>query len=85
MLAKTHNWDNVGSQILTKTNLVNMVKSFGRGVLKQRQVLNTLYKLVIEYKDQSVLQSLELMELLLNYGSNYIVLDYYFAFMIASH
>ena len=32
-----------------------------------------------------MLLSLELMELLLNYGSNYIVLDYYFAFMIASH
>ena len=62
-----------------------MIKMFGKSILKSRQVLNTFYKLVIALKDQSVLQCLDLMELLLNYGSNYIVLDYYFAFLIASH
>ena len=36
-------------------------------------------------KDHSALNALDLMELLLKYGDNYMVVDYYFAFLIVSH
>jgi len=36
-------------------------------------------------KDHSVQMALDLMDLLLKYGDNYMVLDYYFAFVVVAH
>ena len=34
MLCKSSNWDQVGSQILKRTSLVNTIKMFGKNALK---------------------------------------------------
>lgn len=51
--------------------------------LKQRNVINSFYRQVILLKDHSCLQTLELIETLIRYGDNQMVVDYAFAFFIA--
>lgn len=41
--------------------------------------------MVQQYKEVDVNATFELMELLLKYGQNYLSVDYYHAFMCASH
>jgi len=84
-LAKALSWESIGSQILKRVHLVNVIKIHGKQALKQRQVLNTFYKYVIMLKDHSATHALDLMELLLKYGENYMVVDYYFSFIIVAH
>jgi hypothetical protein len=36
-------------------------------------------------KDQNALAALDLIELLLKYGENYMAIDYYFAYLIVCH
>ncbi len=78
-------WDSIGSSILNRTNLVNLIKIHGRQVFKQRQVLNTFYRYVIQLKDVSAMNSLDLMEMLLKYGDNMMAVDYFLSFIIVAH
>ena len=84
-LAKALIWDSIGSSILNRSNLVSIIKINGRQSFKQRQVLNTFYKYVIQLKDSSALGALDLMELLLKYGDNMLAVDYFFAFIVVNH
>jgi hypothetical protein len=54
-------------------------------VFKQRQVLNTFYRYVIQLKDVSAMNSLDLMEMLLKYGDNMMAVDYFLSFIIVAH
>eukprot|EP00347_Sterkiella_histriomuscorum_P022054 403331848 len=83
ILAKSQIWENIGSKILTRLNVVNIIKVFGPRALNQRSVLNTLYSHLLLLKDQSVQQSIDLVELLLKYGDNIMTLEYQFVFMVA--
>ena len=84
-LAKALCWESIGSSILSKVNLVNIIKIHGKGALRQRQVLNTFYRYLITLKDHSICACLDLMELLLKYGDNFMVVDYYFAYIVIAH
>ena len=48
-------------------------------------MLNTFYQYLISLKDQSVSATLDLMELLLKFGDNLMVVDYFFAYLIIAH
>ena len=85
MLTKSIIWDEIGSQLLSRTHIVNIIKVFGKKSLSQRNVLNSLYKQLMILKDVSVAQSLELMDLLIKYGTNYMTVDYYYAYIMVAH
>lgn len=84
-LTKALNWESIGSQLLKRVNLVNVVKIHGRGALKQRQVLNTFYRYLTLLKDHSVKSALDLLSLLLTFGDNHLVLDFQHSFFLLSH
>ncbi len=84
-LTKALCWESIGSGLLSRVNLVNVIKIHGKSALKQRQVLNTFYRYLITLKDQSVGATLDLMDLLIKYGDNFMVVDYYFAYIIIAH
>jgi hypothetical protein len=42
-ITKALAWDQIGSQILNRINLVNAIKIHGKPALKQRDVLNSFY------------------------------------------
>lgn len=50
-LTKALTWDSIGSSILKKAHLVNIIKIQGKKALGLRQVLNTFYRYVINLKD----------------------------------
>lgn len=84
-LTKALAWDSIGSSLLNRVNIVNVIKLQGKSALRQRQVLNTFYSYVMTLKDQNALAALELMEMLLKYGDNFMLVDYYFAQLILCH
>ena len=84
-LAKALCWESIGSGLLSRVNLVNVIKIHGKSSLRQRHVLNTFYQHLITLKDQSVSASLDLMDLLLKFGHNFMVVDYYFAYRTIAH
>jgi hypothetical protein len=47
--------------------------------------LNTFYQYLITLKDQSVSATLDLLDLLLKFGDNFMVVDYFFAYLIIAH
>jgi hypothetical protein len=57
-LTKALAWDSIGSVMLKKVNLVNVLKIHGKEALKNKQVLNALYSQVIMLKDQSTAHTL---------------------------
>jgi hypothetical protein len=68
--------------MLSRLHLVNQIKLFGLKALKQRNVINSLYRQVVLLKSHSCLQSLDLLETLLRYGDNKMIVDYQFSFFI---
>ena len=72
--------------MLSRTNLVNSLKIFGRKALNNKQVLNTLYKLAHRLREVEPLKAFELLETLLRFGANnFYQLDYYFVFLASAH
>jgi len=84
-LSKALCWESIGSGLLSRVNLVNVIKIHGKGALRQTNVLNTFYRYLITLKDHSVGACFDLMDLLLKYGDNFMVVDYYFAYIIVAH
>ena len=50
-LTKALCWESIGSGLLSRVNLVNVIKIHGKSALGQRQVLNTFYRYLISLKD----------------------------------
>lgn len=47
--------------------------------------MNTFYRYAVHLKDVSALGSLDLIDMLLKYGENFLAVDYYFAFIVVAH
>jgi UDP-2,3-diacylglucosamine pyrophosphatase LpxH len=56
----------------------------GLKALKNRQLLNTLYKHVRSLKEHSVSSTYDLIELLLKYGDNVMTVDYYYSYLVCA-
>lgn len=50
-LTKAIAWESIGSVMLKKVNLVNVLKIHGKQALGNKQVLNAFYSYVIALKD----------------------------------
>mmetsp|Transcript_29918 Transcript_29918/g.29093 ORF Transcript_29918/g.29093 Transcript_29918/m.29093 type:complete len:93 (+) Transcript_29918:185-463(+) len=84
-LTKALTWEQVGSSLMSRSELANTLKIFGREALKQRSFLNGMYKQVHTMKEVSVQKTWDLFDILIKYGANYMTVDYYFAFMCAAY
>lgn len=84
-LAKAFNWESIGSQMLSRVNLVSAVRVHGKNALKQKQVINTFYRYAGLLKDQSITGALDLIELLLKFGDNHLAADFFPAYLSLAH
>ena len=64
---------------------VNLLKIFGKEGIQSRDVLNSLYTEVIEYRFDSAQKCFTLIDSLLKFGMNHLTVDYYFAFLTLAH
>jgi hypothetical protein len=92
LAAKSSNWDEICATLLGKAGLTNTIKIFmsqDKKKLKQRQFLNAIYKRIICLKDHSTLTCVDTLSMLIlspsNMGTNFMVVDYYFTFLICVH
>jgi len=51
IMNRASSWESVGSNILSKINMTNAIKLFGFKALKQRSVINSLYRHILSLKD----------------------------------
>jgi hypothetical protein len=84
-LAKALNWESIGSQMLSRVNLVSAVRVHGKKALKQKQVVNTFYRYAGLLKDQSITGALDLIEILLKFGDNHLAADFFPAYLSLAH
>ena len=58
---------------------------YGKKAFAVREVLNTFYSQILKLRHSSATACLDLIECLLNFGRNHLQVDYYFAFLVATH
>ena len=81
MLAKGINWDSIGERVLSRYFFSSLLKIFPKngGIRQQRGVLNSFYKLALEYREDSVVSSLEILDQLsLYHNGNLLNVDWFF-------
>ncbi len=84
-LAKALNWDSIGSQMLTRVNLVSVIRVHGKSALKQKQVLNSFYRYASVMKDYSITGAIDLLDLFLKFGDNHLAADFFPAYLSLAH
>jgi len=84
-LRKFQAWKSIGSKLLSWNTLVTCIRLFGNNPLGVREVINTLYSHVVGSRHIGTQHALDMISALLNFASNPLLVDYYFAFLSVAH
>lgn len=85
IIRKASKWAETGCRQISQALLYNLLEMFGRKALQIKEVLNFFYSLVMRQMEESAHQALDLLGLLLQYGDNYLHVDYFYAFFCVAH